>query len=73
MTPVPPFAATLSPNIVFAWGCDDLRLDGVVRQPQQDETPPTRANWIHATTGAAGATPVVIDDGDSAIVTFSMV
>ena len=63
--------ATLARNIVFAWGCTAFRLDAMVRKPNPGETPPTGANWIHATGTAANATPTIIDDRIPALLTFS--
>eukprot|EP00756_Hemistasia_phaeocysticola_P049003 Hpha_TRINITY_DN23428_c0_g1::TRINITY_DN23428_c0_g1_i1::g.114018::m.114018 len=62
--------ATIAPNIVFAWGCPDLRLDGMVRKKQDEEAPPSVANWVHAT-AVSGADPIVIPDGVEDLLTFS--
>lgn len=63
--------ATLAVNIVFAFDCNNLRLDAMVRKPIVGETPPRRANWI--TTMLNGGRPIVIDDHIPAILSFSAV
>ena len=64
--------ATLAATIVFGWGCDDLRLDAMVRKPSPGETPaPAGASWIRATSAAPGAEATVISDSTPALLAFS--
>ena len=62
--------ASLARNIIFSWGCDDLQLAGIVRKPQDGETPPSGANWIHAV-GSAGGSALQIDDRVADLLAFS--
>jgi hypothetical protein len=63
---------TLASNIIFAWGCDDMRVNALVRKPQDGEVPPARANWVHAVGGGNSSKTLVIDDHAPDLLAFSL-